>query len=387
MVVRVMRAVKGLHPAKVALVIGHEGDRIKQAVAAEKPDFVWQKSRQGSGHAVKQALNWIHSIARKSGHVMMLSGDTPLIATETLKALFQFHVRQKLAATVLTSNVANPFGYGRMVRDPMYRLRRIVEEKDASAEERQIREINSGIYCFDAKKLAEALPLLKNDNAKKEYYLTDVIGYFYEQGYPMETFSQYAYDGVSETLGVNSRVELAEAEQILQKRILTGWMKKGVTILNPSTTYIGEEARLSPDSQILPGTMIFGKTSIGTGSVIGPSSFIEDSEIGENVKVRASFVSGAKIGDKVQVGPFSHLRKGTVLKAGSKVGNFSETKNAVIGVGSKVNHLSYVGDAFLGEGVNVGAGTITCNYDGRNKHKTVIGSKVFVGSNTNFCEI
>lgn len=383
MVKRVLRAAQGLRPAKVAFVIGHEGELLKKALAEEKADFVWQKTRQGSGHAVKQALSWIKTIARKSGHVMILSGDTPLIATETLKSLFQFHVRQKLAATVLTSNVPNPFGYGRMVRDPMYRLRRIVEEKDATPDEKRIAEINSGIYCIDAKLLAEALPLLRNDNAKKEYYLTDVIGYFYEKGYPMETFSHYTYDGASETLGVNSRVELAEAEQIFQKRILTGWMKKGVTIFNPSHTYVSEEARLAADVQLLPGTMILGNTKIGAGSVIGPNSHIEDSEIGENVKVRASFVAGAKIGNKVQVGPFSHLRKGTVLKEGAKVGNFSETKNAVIGFGAKVNHLSYVGDATLGEKVNVGAGTITCNYDGKNKHKTVIGANVFVGSNTN----
>ncbi len=385
MVHRVLQAVKDAGPGQVALVIGHSGDAVKQSVSSKfKADFVWQKKQSGSGHAVKEATNWIRKcVSKKVGHILILSGDTPLIAPETLKALYQHHVSRGLAVTVLTSQVANPFGYGRIVRDSAYRFKKIVEEKDANSSEKQIQEINSGIYCFDAKKLLEALPELKNDNAKKEYYLTDTIGYFYAKGYPMETFGQYTYDGVSETLGVNSRAELADAEQILQGRIQKSWMKKGVTILNPGATYIAQEVQLAPEVLILPGTMIVGKVKIGAGSKIGPNSYIEDSEIGAETVIRASFVYGSKIGDKAQVGPFSHLRTGSVLKAGARVGNFSEVKNSVIGLGSKVSHLSYIGDTTMAEKVNVGAGTITCNYDGANKHKTVIGPGVFVGSNTN----
>ncbi len=385
MVLRVLRAVRASGPAQVGLVVGHAGKLIQETVAPQiKTDFVWQKKQRGSGHAVREATNWIKKcVSKKVRHIMIVSGDTPLIAPETLKALYQFHASSGMSATVLTSQVANPFGYGRIVRDPSYRFKRIVEEKDASGDEKQIREINSGIYCFDAKKLLEALPQLKNDNAKKEYYLTDVIGYFYSKGYPMETFGQYTYDGASETLGVNSRVELADAEQILQKRIQTGWMKKGVTILNPGASHIGEEVHLSADVVVLPGTMIVGKTRVGSGSKLGPNSYIEDSEIGVNATIRASFVYGSKIGERAQVGPYTHLRTGSVLKAGARVGNFSEMKNSTLGLGSKVSHLSYVGDATLGDRVNVGAGVITCNYDGKHKHRTLIGSDVFVGSNVN----
>ncbi|MBI2915369.1 MAG: bifunctional UDP-N-acetylglucosamine diphosphorylase/glucosamine-1-phosphate N-acetyltransferase GlmU [Elusimicrobia bacterium] len=383
----VLEKVTPLNPRTLGVVIGRNGEEVREKFRSQsKIAFLWQKNPLGSGDAVRCCLGWIKKNARKTPTLLILCGDTPLISSETLSALLQRHAEQNNSATILSATVTNAMGYGRIVRDSQKRVRKIVEEKDATPAERKIQEINSGIYCFDARKLTDVLPLLKNENAKKEFYLTDVIEHLYRKGLRVETVqpaSKSSQDLIEETLGVNDRSDLSRAEKIMQRRIAEHWMKSGVTILNPETTYVDAGVQIGSDSKLFPGTMLLGKTRVGTGCHIGPNSFIEDSEIGNGVTVRASFVYGTQVKDGVQIGPFSHIRKGTVLAKGARIGNFTEIKNSSIGQETKVSHLSYIGDASLGHEINVGAGAITCNFDGKKKHRTVIGSKSFVGSNAN----
>jgi len=385
LILRVLNTVRELKPVSIGVIVGHGGkeviDRLKGSAA--DVDFLWQKAQKGSGHAVKTAAPWLKKSLKISPNVMVLCADTPLVRSKTLKSLFDTHCIGKNGATILTADFSNPFGYGRIKRDSGRRVEGIVEEKDAGPEERNIKEVNSGIYFFDTGKLLDAIPLIRNDNAKKEYYLTDVVGLFYGRNVPVETLRMSEEDALVDNMGVNSRVDLALAESILQKEITERWMREGVTILNPASVYIGENVAIGRDAVILPGTMLLGQTAIGERSVIGPNSYVEDSKIGENALVRASYVFGSVVGNYVLIGPFSHLRKGNVVRDGAKIGNFCEIKNSAIGKKTKVPHLSYVGDSALGENVNVGAGTITCNYDGKLKHKTVVGSGVFIGSNVN----
>jgi len=382
MLLKVLDTVRGLRPKSVGIVAGSGADEVKKAVGSF-PGLTWilQKERKGSGHAVKQASSWIRRGASSAPHLMVLCGDAPLIKAETLRALHEAHLKAGNAATALSAKVANPLGYGRIEKDDFGRVKRIVEEKDASPAQRGIREVNSGVYFFDAAKLLQALTELKNDNAKKEFYLTDVIEILDKKGF--KAASVVSANGIGETVGINSRADLAAAQGQDQQDILAGWMKEGVTVFSPATTYVDARARIGKDSVLLPGTMIMGSTVIGEGSTIGPNAYIEDSKIGGGCTVRASFVYGATVEDDVNIGPFTHIRQGSLVKKGARVGNFSEVKKSVLGKGAKVSHLSYVGDAEIGDDVNVGAGVITCNFDGVNKHKTVIGRKTFVGSNVN----
>lgn len=383
---RVLNTSLSLFPDSIGIVVGHDSEKIKQELKKQKNiQFILQKNQLGSGNAVQSAKNWLHKILKSSSHLLIICGDSPLISKETLLSFSNFHLKQKNSASILSFKTSQPFGYGRIVRDENLKVKKIVEEKDAAEEEKNIHEVNSAIYCFEIKKLLEILPLLKNTNAKKEYYLTDVIEHFYRKGFALDAFqtsSMNDWDS-KETMGINTKGDLSAAEEFLQQKIKNYWMGQGVSMLNPSSIYIHEEVSIGKDTLLLPQTMLLGSTKIGESCKIGPSSFIENSKLGSNTVVRASFIYGSTIGHRVEIGPYAHLRTGTVIQDGARIGNFTEIKNSNIGKKTKVSHLSYIGDSTLGEKINVGAGAITCNFDGKNKHKTTIGSQSFVGSNVN----
>ena len=361
---------------KTIVVVGHKAGAVRESIPDKSVVFVEQKKQLGSGDAVKQAETALKNF---TGDVVVLCGDTPLLRKETIKELVAFHKKNAAVCTVLTCDVGNPFGYGRIVRCGG-NVSGIVEEKDASDEIKKIKEINTGTYVFSSRELFGALKKVKSNNAKKEYYLTDVISILNSEG---KKVSAYKTCWQNYGMGINNRCELAVAEGIARKRILDNLMLSGVSIVDPATVYIDESVEIERDTVILPSTIIKGKTKIKTGSVIGPFSYIEDSSIGQNVEVKASFVYGAEIAEDVKIGPYSHIRKETKIAAKAKIGNFSEIKKSYIGVNTKVSHLSYIGDSHLEKNINVGAGTITCNYDGKNKHQTKIGEGSFIGSNTN----
>jgi bifunctional UDP-N-acetylglucosamine pyrophosphorylase/glucosamine-1-phosphate N-acetyltransferase len=379
MVERVVRAAERLKPTGLCVIVGHGGDQVRGHVRSFSPkaDFAVQKILNGSGGAVRQALAWLK---RQSGDVIVTCGDAPLIRPETFSALVGQHRRQKNAATVLTTHMPNPFGYGRIVRAYDNAVERIVEHLDATDDERKITEINSGTYCFNARALARALPRLKNTNAKKEFYLTDTLEILRNEG---GRIGAVVCDDHQEILGINSRAELALAESIARDRKCRALMAAGVTIIDPATTYVEETVTVGPDTVLYPQTFLVGRTRIGAGCAIGPWSHISDCEIGDNVTVKASFADASRVRDGSRIGPFSHIRPGSDLGPNVHMGNFSETKKTRLGEGSKLNHLSYLGDAIVGKSVNIGAGTITCNYDGIRKSPTHIQDHAFIGSNTN----
>ncbi|MDD2523973.1 MAG: bifunctional UDP-N-acetylglucosamine diphosphorylase/glucosamine-1-phosphate N-acetyltransferase GlmU [Endomicrobiia bacterium] len=336
-----------------------------------------QEKRLGSGHALLQIKKYAEGL---KGHLIVMCGDTPLVRQETIKQLLQYHIKNKNFATILSGIVNEPFGYGRIVRDSNGNVSCIIEEKSASQEQKQIKEINSGIYCFDLETLWQALSKVKNDNNKKEYYLTDVISILNKSGYKTDALS---ITNEEEILGINDRKQLAYASKILRNRKLDKLMSDGITIIDPTTTYIDNDVIIGQDTVIKPNTSIEGKVKIGKNCQIGPNTCICNSLIGDDTIILYSYVDGSNIKNNVKIGPFSHIRPDSILKDNVKVGNFSEVKKSVIDKGSKVNHLSYIGDAIIGKDVNIGAGTITCNYDGNNKHQTIIQDEVFVGSNVN----
>jgi len=374
----VIESIMALRPYGTYIVVGHQADLVKEKSARKEIVFVEQKKQLGSGHALMQAEQ---KLKHFHGSILVLCADTPLIRTETLSVLLNFHSREKNAATVLSVINDNPFGYGRIIRSPSGQVEKIVEEKDASREIKKIKEINSGIYCFESPLVWDALKNIKAENAKKEYYLTDAVDILNRQG---NKVGGCTICGANEVMGVNSRVELASAEKAKRFEILEKLMISGVTIIDPSNTYISADAAIGGDTVILPGTTIEGKTVIGSNCRIGPFAFVSDAKIGNFVQVRSSYIYDSEIGNESQIGPFSHIRPGTIIKTGVKVGNFSEIKKSTLEDGSKVNHLTYIGDATVGKKVNIGAGTITCNYDGVKKHKTIIGDRSFIGSNVNF---
>ena len=374
----VLACFKTICPSNIFVIIGNGSEQVEQFLKKYKNvETVLQRERLGSAHALMQAKNKMKTL---KGNVVVMCGDTPLVKEDTIKKLISYHIKNKNNATVLSGYVQNPFGYGRIVRDNLGKVCCIVEEKSASEKEKQINEINSGIYCFDLQTLWKALAKVKPDNSKKEYYLTDVISILNKTGFKTDAI---AICKEQEILGVNDRVQLAYASKILKERILNNFMINGVTIEDPSSTYISADVDIEQDTVIMPNTFIEGKTKIGKNCIIGPNTTIISSQIKNNVSIKYSYVDDAKIEDDVKIGPFSHIRPYSVLKQKVKVGNFSEVKKSVVAEGSKVNHLSYIGDASIGKNVNIGAGTITCNYDGVSKYKTVVGDNVFVGSNTN----
>lgn len=359
---------------KNIVVIGHKADDIK-AHLEESVTYAYQLEQKGTGHAVMQG---IEPIKDEDGIVMILCGDTPLIKGEELKTALNSHIESGSAATVITAIAPNPFGYGRVIRDGE-NLSRIVEQKDATDAEKAVLEINSGMYFFDIKKLASALSKLTNNNAQGEYYLTDTIEILISEG---EKVGAEIIDFES-ILGVNDRVQLASAEAVLNRRNVEKIMLSGVTVINPSATYIGTDVSVGMDSVIYPGTILEGKTVIGENCIIGPDTKITDTKIGDNTEVIKSVLVKSEVGNKVSVGPFAYMRPNSKVGDNVKIGDFVEIKNATIDNGTKVAHLTYVGDADVGKNVNFGCGTVVVNYDGKNKHRSTIGDDVFIGCNTN----
>ncbi|WP_372728396.1 bifunctional UDP-N-acetylglucosamine diphosphorylase/glucosamine-1-phosphate N-acetyltransferase GlmU [Nocardioides sp.] len=380
MIGHVLNAVRAMEPQRVVAVVGNQREQVAPHILELAPEVALavQETQSGTGHAVRVAMETVGSI---TGTVVVAYGDTPLLRGESLRAFAAEHEAAQRAVSILSGVVDEPFGYGRVVRNDEGDVEAIVEEKDASDDQRTIREINSGILAFDAAFLIEALPRLSNDNANGEYYLTDTVQLARDAGL---TVGAFAIDDVVQTEGVNDRVQLAALGRELNARIVTGWMRSGITVMDPATTWIDADVVLAQDVTILPGTQLLGATVVGEDAVIGPDSTLKDCEVGAGARVVRTHAELAVIGDEANVGPFSYLRPGTKLGRGGKIGGFVETKNAVIGEGAKVPHLSYVGDAEIGEGANIGAGTIFANYDGVAKHRTTIGRHARTASNNTF---
>ena len=375
----VLAAVSEAGASRVVAVVGHQRELVEPHIAEILPEAVIavQTEQLGTAHAVRVA---VEAGAVSGGTVLVTYGDTPLLRGESLRALVADHEAAGRAATILSGIVPEPFGYGRILRGDAG-VTGIVEEKDATDEERAINEINSGIIAFDGGFLAEVLPRIGNDNAKKEFYLTDAIALAVSDGLGVDAF---VLDDVSEAEGANDRAQLAALGKILNDRIVTRWMKDGVTVMDPATTWIDADVELAPDVTILPGTQLIGATRIDEDAVVGPDCTLKDTEVGHGARVVRTQAELAVVGPGANVGPFSYLRPGTVLGEEGKIGGFVEVKNSTIGPGAKVPHLSYVGDASIGEGSNIGAGTIFANYDGVNKHRTRIGRHVKSGSGVTF---
>jgi len=373
----VLHAVHHLSPNEVRIVVGSGREAVEAHIAqiAPKATTVFQEHRGGTGHAAQLAL----AGNAPKGTVLVLAGDTPLLSGDSLAQFVAAHAAGKFAASVLTAEHPDPTGYGRIIRDDSDELLRIVEEKDATDDEKFIFEINSGVYAFDGEKLAASIGQLTNANAQGELYLTDVIGILKTAG---ESIAAIMIDDFTETLGVNDRVQLAESAAMLRDRINDQWMRAGVTIIDPTTTWIDSTVELSNDVTLHPGTALLGSTKVATGAVIGPRSTLTDCIVKEGASVLESIATETIIGEGANVGPFTYLRAGTQLGDLTKAGAFVEMKNAVVGTGSKVPHLSYVGDATIGEGSNIGAATIFVNYDGVEKHHTTVGNHVRIGSDS-----
>ncbi|HEX4470499.1 MAG TPA: bifunctional UDP-N-acetylglucosamine diphosphorylase/glucosamine-1-phosphate N-acetyltransferase GlmU [Nocardioides sp.] len=380
MVGHVLAAVQVLEPSRVVAVVGHQRDQVGPHIQSLLPDAVLavQDDQQGTGHAVRIA---VEAAGTSSGTVLVVYGDTPLLRGDSLRDFAQEHEAAQSAVSVLSGVVDNPFGYGRVVRNAEGDVEAIVEERDATPEQREIHEIGSGIFAFDAEFLVEVLPRIGNDNAKGEYYLTDTVGLAREAGL---TVGAFPLDDVVQTEGANDRVQLAHLGRELNRRIVEGWMRDGVTVMDPATTWVEADVTLAADVVLLPHTQLLGATVVGEDAVIGPDTSLKDCEVGAGARVVRVHGELAVIGEGASVGPFAYLRPGTELGIGGKIGTFVETKNAQIAAGAKVPHLSYVGDADIGEGTNIGAGTIFANYDGTHKHHTTVGKGAKTGANNTF---
>lgn len=376
----VLDTARDLAPAHVLVVVRHERDQVADAVLGVSPEVVVvdQDEIPGTGRAVEVALDRLPGF---TGDVLVLSGDVPLLDYDTLEALVRSHRDGAAAATLMTAIVEDPTGYGRVIRDAEGGVDRIVEQKDATADEAATREINAGVYVFQATALRTQLARVGTDNLQGEKYLTDVIGLLRRDA--LAVAASIAPD-VSLTLGVNDRAQLAEAGRLLNARTVRRWQLEGVTIQDPATTWIDVTATLAADVTVLHNTHILRATVVAAGATIGPDTSLVDCEVGEGATVRRTDATLAVIGAAATVGPFAYLRPGTQLAAGGKIGTFVETKNATIGEGSKVPHLSYIGDTTIGRGVNLGAGAITANYDDIAKHRTEIGDEVHSGSHNVF---
>jgi bifunctional UDP-N-acetylglucosamine pyrophosphorylase / glucosamine-1-phosphate N-acetyltransferase len=373
----VIRSAESLSPETLTIVIGHGADAIRSDLRGRTAiQFALQEPQLGTGHALLQAAPLL---AGRTGTLVLLSGDVPLLTAATLHNLLTVHCGARAAATVVTATVERPFGYGRIVRVDG-EVARIVEERDASPAERHIREINSGIYAFDLTPLFEALRGIAAQNAQGEYYLTDLIAIYRRRKLPVKGV---LVDDPQEVRGVNSRTELAEVSRLVRQKKNEQLMASGVTLVDPAATYIDPDVEIGADTVIHPGVVIEGRTRVGAACEIHAHVRIVDTEIGDKVTIKSfSLITGARIDAGATVGPFAHLRPETVVGEGAKIGNFVELKKTTLGARSKANHLSYLGDATIGTNVNVGAGTITCNYDGERKHETVIEDGAFIGSDS-----
>jgi bifunctional UDP-N-acetylglucosamine pyrophosphorylase/glucosamine-1-phosphate N-acetyltransferase len=382
MLLHVIGALQQLPLERIVVVVGHKAEKVVATLHEETDvplEFVEQRVQRGTGDAVSVALTVFPDELDIEDDLLVVPGDTPLLRSETLAALAREHSDSDAAATVLTARLPDPTGYGRIVRSQDGRVQYIVDHADARDDERAIDEVNTSIYCFRRSYLAPALRRLSPENAQGEYYLTDAIGVLRQAGHVVMAV---AAPEVSEALGVNDRVQLAEAEAVLRARINARWMRDGVTMVDPTRTYVDAGVILAPEVVLLPGTVLEGSTRVGAGSVIGPDTRLVDTTVGEGSTVTYTVAREVEVGDGVTVGPYTHLRPGTKLGRGAKAGSFVEIKSSQVAEGAKVPHLAYVGDAEVGEGANIGAGTITANYDGRAKHRTRVGPGANIGSNT-----
>ncbi len=362
---------------RVVSIIGHRAEMVRPVVGADT-EIAVQSEQLGTGHAVMQAVPFIKDY---EGYVVILSGDTPLIRAETIKAAVEYHRESNNSATVITAELPDASGYGRIVRAADGAVLKIVEQKDATEEEKKIREINSGMYVFNADALVWALGKLTPNNAQGEYYLTDTLEHLKNDG---RRIGGYTIADNDEIRGINNRVQLHEAETIMQERINTRHMTNGVTIVQPSSVIIGDDVEIGNDTIISSNVVIMGNTKIGSGCVIEMNCKIENSVIKDNVHITSSVVLNSEIGEGTSVGPFAYVRPGNKIGRNVRVGDFVELKNDVIDDDTKISHLTYLGDSDIGKNVNFGCGTVTCNYDGKDKFRSKIGDNVFVGCNTNF---
>jgi len=374
MVAHVVRAATALGPRQLIVVVGHGAEDVKEALGQE-PIYVEQAQQLGTAHAVLQARKRVVGTAEA---ILVLYGDTPLITTSTLATMRERHAATRPAITMLTTRLDDPTGYGRIIRDPGNQVAGIVEDAVATDQQREINEINPGFYIFDADWLWPALERVQKSPAG-EYYLTDLIELAVADGRAVEALVS---DDPRETLGINTRAQQAEAEAILRDRLRQHWLEAGVTMIDPSSTWIDADVSIGADTILYPDTYLLGRTVVGEGCRLGPGTLIRDSAVGNRCEIIFSMIEEAVLEEGVDVGPYSHLRRGAHLGRGVHIGNFGEIKNSTLGPGVKMGHFSYLGDATVGEGVNIGAGTITCNYDGEKKHPTVIGERAFIGSDT-----
>lgn len=373
MVEHVVDAARGVNPAKIVTVVGTGAGEVEKVLDG-KSDFAFQEKQLGTGDAVMTAKE---ELGDKDGATLVVTGDTPLFTTETFDELFKYHAEKGNAATVLTAEAPNPFGYGRIIRDDQGNVLRIVEQKDGKPEELKVKEINTGVFCFDNKKLFEALKHVDNNNAQGEYYLTDVLEILRNSG---ERVGAYKMPDFSESLGVNDRIALAQATKTMQRRINEEHMRNGVSFIDPDTACIDAGVKIGNDTVIEGNVVIKGNTEIGSDCYITNGSRIVDSKIGNHVTITSSTLQEAEMDDNTDIGPNSHLRPKAVIRKGAHIGNFVEIKKAEIGENSKVGHLTYVGDATLGKDINVGCGTIFSNYDGVKKFHTNVGDHSFIGA-------
>ncbi len=375
----VLNTAKKLKPKQIVVVIGNQAEEVRKALAGEKVRFALQEKQLGTAHAVQQAEK---HLGRKEGTLLILNGDLPLITVEVLRSLIEAHSKSRSDLSIVTTQAEHPEGYGRIIRNDHDTIKEIVEERDATSEQKSIQEINCGIYCARPRPFLQALKKIRTNNIQREYYLPDALKIMLSKG---DKISALFYRNGEEVLGVNTRKELSNAAKILNRRTIDQWMDSGITIIDPETTYIDDSASIGADTVIYPHVHIEQKTSIGQNCRILPGCHLVDSSIGnESIILNYSVITGSRIGKKARIGPFAHLRPGSVIGDEAKIGNFVEVKKSRVGRGSKASHLSYLGDSEIGSDVNIGAGTITCNYDGKKKYKTVLADRVFVGSDTQF---
>lgn len=376
MVNQVIDTVKKSGITEINVVVGIGAEKVKEATGSRGVHYSFQESQLGTGHAVMCSSEFLEG---KQGTVAVFTGDAPLISEESIEKLLQYHNSGKYKATIVTSVVGCADGYGRIIRKDNNEVCRIVEHKDCSSSELQVKEINSGMYCFDIQYLLRSLSKLGKDNAQGEYYLTDVIGILVGEGQSVGAMPV----PFEETMGVNSRLQLSEAEKVLRKRINTKHMVNGVTLIDQDSTYIDVDVEIGRDTIIYPGNVLQGKTAIGERCNLYPNSRISDSTIGHEVTIQSSVILESSIGEKTTIGPFAYIRPASVIGKSARIGDFVEIKKSLIGDGTKVSHLTYIGDAEVGKNCNFGCGTVVVNYDGKEKCKTVIGDNAFIGCNTN----
>jgi bifunctional UDP-N-acetylglucosamine pyrophosphorylase/glucosamine-1-phosphate N-acetyltransferase len=394
LVAHVLRALAPLNPSETVIVVGHGAERVQDTIGSHfGPDnslpieYALQPEQLGTGHAVSMAAPHLRG---HHGPILVLYGDSPLLRTSTLESLLSRHKQAQAHLTMLTCIAADPTGYGRVVRDLNQNLLEVVEERNATLVQRALSEVNSGVYVFDSEWLWPHLQKVEL-NPQGEYYLTDLIGMAIREersrpqaaGEPQRKgVVTFTLDRIDEAMGINSRVQLAEAEGLVQARLRQECQHSGVTMILPDTVYLGVDVKIGPDTFLYPGVVLEGKTEIGSGCVLGPNTHVVDSTIGDDCRIISSTIEGSKVDRNVTVGPYSHLRPGAHLCEGVHLGNFAEVVRSTLEPGVAMGHFSYIGDSHVGERTNIGAGTITANYDGENKHRTTIGKNVFIGSDT-----